>query len=170
MSEGLIVGQIVGSELVQAKLAQISATQRKRVAATVHRLGLMTLKAAKGYLSGPRPENLGTVSGRGRRSVNEKFTEDGDTFSSSVGTNVPYLAYWEKGFDRKVGFGARGGPKKALTQFGEQRAIIRSYTKFGNSPGMTKHFDARPFLQPALADMKDQLRASLARAVSGGTA
>jgi phage gpG-like protein len=167
MSEGLIVGQIVGSELVQAKLAQIGAMQRKRISATVHRLGLMTLKAAKEYLNGPRPENLGDVSGRLRRSVNENFTEDGNTFRSTVGTNLPYGAYWEKGFDRKVGFGARGGPKTALSQYGEQRAIIRSYTKYGNSPGMTKHFDARPFLTPALADMKDEIRARLASAMGG---
>ena len=159
MSEGLIVGQIVGSELVQAKLAAIGKDRQKRVGLSVHRLGLNLLARVKDfYLSG---ESLNVRSGRLRRSTNEKFTEDGTNFSSSVGTNVPYGRYWELGFDRKVGAGDRGGPRSM-----SDLAAAKYAAK--HPPG-TKHYDARPFLTPALADMKDEIRATLASAL-GGTA
>ena len=162
MSDPLIVGQIVGSELVVAKLAQISVARRNRVRATVNALGvaLHNLVVSK-YLNGPRPGHLGVgKTGLLWGSINDKPSEDGNSFSSSVGTNVPYGAYWEKGFDRKVGAGARGGPKKAMTSLAAMKYAAK------HPPG-TKHEDARPFLQPALADMKDDIRARLAGAMGG---
>lgn len=166
-----ITAKIVGSYLVQAKLAQISANRRERIRKTVNALGItLQNKVNTEYLHGPRPTNL-AVGRTGNLSRNISCTQDkGDgvnTFTSSVGTNVPYGRYWELGFTRKVGFGARGGPKNKLTQYGEQRAIIRSYQKYGNSPRQMKQFAARPFLQPALADMKDEIRARLAGALIG---
>lgn len=156
MNDGLIVGRIVGSELVQRKLVQIGVDRQKRVRMTVNALGVtLQGKVKSNYLSG---EPLKVQSGRLRRSVNVANTEDGNTFTSSVGTNVPYGAYWEKGFDRKVGAGARGGPKKAMTDLAAMKYAAK------HPPG-TKHEDARPFLTPALADMKDEIRARLASAI-----
>jgi phage gpG-like protein len=161
MSDGLIVGQIVGSERVQSRLMQTSLQQQKRVRMTVNALGVtLQGKVKNNYLSG---QSLNVRSGRGRRSINVSNTEDGTSYSSSVGTNVPYMAFWEKGFDRKIGAGARGGPRRNLTEL----AAVKYWAK--HPPG-TKHEDARPFLQPALADMKDDIRARLASAIDGTAA
>jgi phage gpG-like protein len=171
MSDGLIItAQVVGAEQVQIQLAQTSLAMQKRIRMTVNALGATLQRNVKSnYLSsgarvgkiGPtRGGSLGVQSGRLRRSINVSNTEDGASYSSSVGTNVPYGAYWEKGFDRKIGAGARGGPRRNLTEL----AAVKYWAK--HPPGM-KHEEARPFLQPALQDMKDEIRARLASAVGG---
>lgn len=182
MSEGLIVGQIVGSELVQAKLAQISLQRQKRVRMTVNALGGDVLKIAKdNYLSGG---SLNTRSGRLRRSVNVKNTDDGSTFTSTVGTNLAYGRFWEKGFHgtEQVGeytrrnsaqlqdaYRLRGlksgmlGPRQRYLSSkhkGEGTIIVHAFTRKVDQ-------EARPFLQPALADMKAEIRARLAGAMGG---
>lgn len=153
-----IRGQIVGADTVIARLQGDIEKTPQRVGRTVHRLGLSLLaKVKEVYLSGAA---LNTRSGRLRRSANEKFTENGTTFLSSVGTNVSYGRAWELGFDRKIGAGARGGPRNPMTNLAAAKYLAK------HPPGM-KHEEARPFLQPALADMKDEIRASLAGSVSG---
>jgi hypothetical protein len=169
MSVPFIVGQIVGSELVVAKLAQISVARRNRVRATVNALGvaLHNLVVSK-YLNGPRPGHLGVgKTGLLWGSINDKPSEDGNSFSSSVGTNVPYGAYWEKGFDRKIGAGARGGPSVGPRLGPGSMTDLAKVKYFAKHPPGTKHEDARPFLTPALADMKDDIRARLAGAMGG---
>jgi hypothetical protein len=129
---------------------------------TVNALGisLRNLVVSK-YLNGPRPGHLGVGrTGLLSGNISDLPSEDGNSFSSSVGTNVPYGRYWEKGFDRKVGAGARGGPQKPMTSLAEMKYQAK------HPPG-TKHEDARPFLTPALADMKEEIRRRLARAMGG---
>jgi phage gpG-like protein len=160
MSDGIIIsGQVIGAEAVQMRLEQTSLAMVKRTRRTVHALGLTMLARVKEiYLSG---ESLNVKSGLLRRRTNEKFTEDGTSFTSSVGTNIPYGAAWEKGFDRRVGAGARGGPKKPMTDLAAMKYAAK------HPPG-TKHYDARPFLTPALDDMRAEIRERLVLALGGG--
>ena len=182
MNEGMIVGRIVGSELVQRKLVQIGVDRQKRVRMTVNALGATLLRKVKEeYLSGGA---LNVQSGRLRRSVNVANTEDGNTFSSTVGTNVAYARFWEKGFHgteqvaeytrrnsaqiqdayslRRLKSGMMGPRQRYLSSKhkGEGTITVRAHERKVNQ-------DARPFLTPALADMKDEIRARLASAIGG---
>ena len=77
-----------------------------------------------------------------------------------VGTNVSYGAFWEHGFTRKIGAGARGGPR---TLSGNALA-----TYIARHPPGTRQYAARPFLAPALASMKAKIVADLGAALQRG--
>jgi phage gpG-like protein len=53
----------------------------------------------KNYLSGPRPERLGVVTGNLRRSVRFRVVNDAGRVIVTFGTNVPYAAIHEFGGD-----------------------------------------------------------------------
>jgi hypothetical protein len=153
-----ITGTIVGLEKVVANFTEAGAAYSLRVSKAVHAGGLDVLARVKDtYLNG---DALNVRSGRLRRSTNEKFYDGGNSFTSTVGTNVSYGRAWELGFDRKIGAGARGGPRTLKTA----KAIARYQQKH---PVGVKHYDARAFLQPSLADMKDKIHARIAAALSG---
>lgn len=154
-----ITGRIVGAEAVTSSLAQAKVGYSERVRKEVRSLGLELLRKVKAeYLTG---QALNRRTGRLHRSINERFQEDGSTYSSTVGTNVGYGRMWELGFNRKVGAGARGGPRTLQSAKAHARYLEL------HPPG-TKHEDARPFLKPALAAMKDEIRTRLVTAISGG--
>lgn len=146
-------GQVVGAENVVLNLRKASDAMRARIGQTVERLGLETLRVVKDlYLSGGA---LGVRTGRLRRSINEQFTQDGDTFVSTVGTNVEYGRFWELGFNgtESVREHLRRTPKGA-------EAIVHAHQR-------RVSVAARPFLQPALDDMGPRIHSALEKAAGG---
>jgi phage gpG-like protein len=158
-----LTARVTGAEAVVAQLGRAGVNFSQRVPMTVRALGIeLQRRVREAYLVGPRPEKLGRKTGRLSRSINEKASQpDQWTYKSTVGTNVSYASIWELGFDRKVGAGARGGPRTILNE----RARAKYFQKH---PAGMKHYNARPFLVPALADMKDDIRARLVAAITGG--
>lgn len=117
-------------------------------------------KVKNDYLSG---QVLNVRTGHLKRSITEKVTSDGQGhFEGIVGTNIKYGRYWELGFDRKVGTGARGGPKTITS------AITLAKYMLAHPPGQ-KHYNARPFLKPALLESAPAIRAALEAALRKAT-
>lgn len=57
----------------------------------------------EGYLSGPRPEKLGVVTGRLRSSIKFRIDQNDNDISIRFGSSVPYAAIHEFGGDAGVG-------------------------------------------------------------------
>jgi HK97 gp10 family phage protein len=158
----MISGAIVGDRELIQKMERLGPVQHRALVNVITRLSTELSALVKtGYLSG---QALKRKTGRLSRSVNYKIAESSSSIVGSVGTNVEYGRYWELGFDRAVGAGARGGPRTLIG-----RARDRYFEK--HPPG-TRHYDARPFLKPALADMKSKIiadiEAALVKATKGG--
>jgi phage gpG-like protein len=156
-----VQAKIVGAETLIANLREMSASSRQRVASTVHALGLETLARVKAdYLSG---QALKVRTGRLRRSINEKFTESGATFTSSVGTNVSYGRFWELGFH---GLEEVKQHMRMITMaWGKPVANPHEVTVRAHQRKVNQA--PRPFLQPALEQMKNEIRARLVSAIEG---
>jgi hypothetical protein len=156
-----IIGKVTGVEQVVGHMRSIGMGFSQRVPMTVKALGIeLQRRVREVYLLGPRPQKLARKTGRLSRSINEKMTEpEKFTYVSTVGTNVKYGAYWEKGFDMKVGAYTRGG-RRALSD------KVRAWYE-ARHPAGTKHIEARPFLVPALDDMRAEIRERLVKALSG---
>ena len=151
-----LVARVVGAEEVVARFEGAPERVHGKVHGTVQSLGLKLLRRVKDdALSGGV---LNVRSGRLRRSTTEETTEAGETISSAVGTNVSYGRFWELGgtipahdiVARKAG---------ALFWPGAAHPVARVH-----QPARTE--TARPFLQPSLAAMKDEIRASLLAAAT----
>jgi len=168
----MISGYILGDRALLARLDRFPAEAKTRVDLTVQALGLELERRVKtSYLRGPRPQKLGVVTGRLLSSITRGAADSRTRFESTpessvyyVGTNVPYGAMWEYGFERKVGAGARGGPRTIKSG----PALARYFAK--HPPGV-KQFAARQFLAPALNDLKplinEKLGAALKSAAEG---
>jgi hypothetical protein len=168
----MISGYIIGDKEVVARLKAMPDRVKADIDAKVRELGFaLQRRVQQGYLRGPRPEHLGVVSGTLLRSITQGDANSRSRFESTpatafayVGTNVKYAAGWEYGFERRVGAGARGGPRTLMG-----RALERYIAK--HPPGV-KQVAARPFLAPALEGMRtlivgeleSLLQRSLARA------
>jgi len=59
---------------------------------------LIAGRAQNSYLSGPRPQRLGVVTGRLRGSIATKTEVKGDDIIGTIGTAVPYGRFHELGF------------------------------------------------------------------------
>ena len=161
----VITGSIVGDKEVIARLKAMPDKVFDAVALTVYQLGVqLQRQVVTGYLCGPRPTHLGRVTGRlaasitGGGDTRSRFERNGLVATSYVGTNVSYGAAWENGFSKKVGAGARGGPR-----FLTSATQIQSY--FTKHPPGVKQVPARPFLTPALAQMKPLIIAEIQKTV-----
>jgi phage gpG-like protein len=164
----MISGYLIGDKALVAKIdGAYAKIKTSEIDPTVRKLGYaLQLRVQQNYLRGPRPSKLGVVTGRLLRSITQTGGDGRSRFVSTetsaifyVGTNVEYAAGWEYGFTRKVGAGARGGPK---TLTGKARE-----TYFAKHPPGVRAVAARPFLAPALNDMRslivDELTAALQR-------
>lgn len=100
---------------------------------------------------------LGRKTGRLSRSVTPSFEIDSTQVVGVVGTNVSYGRDWELGFDRKVGAGARGGPRQMLEK---ARALY-----FAKHPPGVRHYGPRSFLGSALEEMAPTVRAEIEQTV-----
>lgn len=102
------------------------------------RFGLRaTATSVKDYLSGPRPEKLGRVTGRLATSIRSKIEGSGNKVLMRLGTDVPYARVHELGFSRRV----KGGKTVATRK--------------------------RSFLRPAVMDNLDELKEELNELMAG---
>jgi hypothetical protein len=114
----------------------------------------------RGYLDGHISATVGLKVGKTghlHRSIAEKVTESGGHFEGIVGTKVNYGVFWETGFDRKVGAGARGGPKSITSAM-----ALAKYHQM--HPSGVRHY-RRQFLAPALIERTPAIRQALEEAV-----
>jgi phage gpG-like protein len=156
-----ITGQVLGAERVTARFLNAAPKVRARVSTEVMRLGLELLRKVKSEkLTG---QALNVRTGRLRRSINHRLLESADTIQSRVGTNVSYGRRHELGF--KGAEQVKQHLRKIKQAFGRPIAptvvTVGAFTRTANTP-------ARPFLQPSLAEMKDEIRRRLLVAATGG--
>lgn len=145
----MISGALIGDHELVQRVAAIPQAAHDELVPTVQKLILQVEARSKSsYLRGPRPTHLGVKTGRLISSVTTRMEVSADSVYGICGTNVSYGALWELGFKRRVGAGARGGPR---TLSGKARA-----TYFAKHPPGVKDVAARPFLSPALADVRPQ--------------
>lgn len=164
----MISGYLVGDRELLAKFDRAGPAIKAEVDLTVQKLGYaLQLRVQSNYLRGPRPAKLGVETGRLLRSITQtggdgrsRFVSTATTATYYVGTNVEYGAPWEYGFIRKVGAGARGGPRTLMGK------ALESY--IAKHPPGSKQVPARPFLAPALADLRQQITDELAAALKRG--
>lgn len=159
-----ITGEVHGLAKVHAAFLEVGERRIGLIRRTVRGLGIQLANHVKrNKLSG---QVLNVITGRLRTSINDRYTEDSSSARSTVGTAVSYGRVWELGYfgtqnvrshlrilrKRRSPSGRRG----RITGF----AIVREHTRnVANAP--------RPFLVPALQDMRDEARAKLARAAGG---
>lgn len=150
----MITATIIGDRELVAHLRALPDVAKRDIDATVQKVGFRLEDIVKrSYLRGPRPQNLGVVTGRLLSSITRGNVDSRSRFESLptqanyyVGTNVAYGALWENGFTRRVGAGARGGPRTL-----SGNALARYIA--AHPPG-EKTIGARPFLKPALRDVR----------------
>lgn len=116
----------------------------------------------KDYLSGPRPDKLGVVTGRLRSSIALKFKKEENVSQIDLGSNVDYAPVHELGFtgtvsirsfirrirsrdvkQKQFSFKNKSGLKTVMISKGT--GTVRAHTRNVN-------IKARPFLMPAVKD------------------
>ncbi len=147
---------LVGDKELIARFDRFGPSVREQLQQTVAKLAAnLTKNVIKDKLHG---QALSVKSGRLQRSINFHVEADGARVYGIVGTNVQYGAAWEFGFDRKVGAGARGGPRTLLGKARE--------TYFARHPPGVKHYPARSFLRSALSEMREEITAGMNKAIN----
>lgn len=150
-------GEVIGDRAVTARIRALASDLPARVLRTVTEFALDVKNAAT--------RNAPIKKGRLRRSIHPEVTQQGGQISGVVGSNVEYAAIIEHGF--KGAQSVRSFVRKQTMAWGHPIAptmvSVRPFTRNVDRP-------ARPFLAPALADMRptlsERLRADLA-AVKG---
>lgn len=80
------------------KLREAKKKFQREILNMSNRFGLKSVRTSKkDYLSGPRPEKLGVVSGRLRSSIRHRVEQSGNKTTISIGTDVPYARIHELG-------------------------------------------------------------------------
>ena len=163
----VLTGKVVGVEEVTAHLRGSPNKARQLLTVVIRRLGIqLQNKVRFQFLSG---QSLKVKTGRLRNSINEKLITRGDTILSQVGTAVPYGRFWEKGFSgtenvrayvrrqksRNVRASLEGKRKKTIAQ---GIAFVRAHPRHVTVA-------ARPFLRPALQEMRPTIRETITEAL-----
>ena len=129
------------------KLAEVRKALPGQIGRAVSDFALSAIRTSKEkYLTGPRPEKLGVVTGRLRSSIRAKVEARPDRIVAKFGTDVPYAAIHE--------FGGTTPPRTILPR----KAGVLSWVSGGkrffaskvNHPGGKVR--ARPFLRPAIEE------------------
>jgi phage gpG-like protein len=150
-----VTSTVTGAAEVQARFETLAGTARPRFLSVVQRLGLLLLRKVKEEkLSG---QVLNVRTGRLRRSIHEETTDSGEVIQSTVGTPVVYGRAWELGFEGMVS--VRAHVRTTAHGIAQVRTSMR-----------TVRMTARPFLQPALVEMRPQVLAELQAAAGGADA
>jgi phage gpG-like protein len=164
----MISGYIIGDKALVARIRGAGMVVKAEIDDTVRKLGYaLERKVVNDYLHGPRPQRLGFRHGKLAASITQGNADSRSRFESTettaiayVGTNVSYGAAWEHGFSRKVGAGARGGPRTVSGK------ALDSYIR-RHPPGV-RQVAARPFLAPALFEMRAQIQTELGAGLKRG--
>jgi hypothetical protein len=154
----MLTAKIVGAVELTRRLGQrIPSEIRTRVGATVERLGFkLERKVKQEKLEG---QVLKRRSGTLVRSVNTRFASSLSRYESSVGTSLKYGRAWELGFKLPART-IKARYKEALFWAGARHPV-----KAVHQPARREA--ARPFLKPALREMKPEIRAALADSLRG---
>ena len=153
----MISAWLEGDQETIARFTLFSGNLREQLQKTVKKLTMDLTKHVKQDKLSGQVLNRRPNGGRLSRSITPSFEMSADSAVGIVGTNVDYGRYWELGFDRKVGAGARGGPRQML-----EKAKAAYFAKY--PPGM-KHYGPRSFLGSALDDMRPKIKADIEQAV-----
>ncbi len=153
-----IQGTILGGETVTQKFLTVAPEEvRVRVRLAIRGLGYTLQRAVvSGTLNGGV---LNRRSGRLARSVNTRFTEEGDVFRSLTGTALVYGRAWELGFnvpERDI-YPVKAG---ALFWPGASNPVKHVHQS-------ARHQAARPWLRPPLVAMRPVIKETLAIAMRG---
>lgn len=148
----MIRGYLIGERETVAKLGELKDRVREGAKKSVIRLTLDLLRRVKHEkLSG---QVLNVQTGRLRRSVTHRVSEQGSVITGIVGTNVEYARVHELGFKAPVSVKAQlrqikeawGKPLKVA-----KNMYIKPHTR-------QMDFPARSFLRSALRDMEPRIR------------
>lgn len=175
----MITGVLLGDKALVARVAAMGPAIDAAMDPVLQRLAFAVVRRAQaGYLRGPRPQKLGVKTGRLSSSIAEG-SPDSRTHPESepgkhyyiIGTNVEYAARWEYGFHgtesvrsfQRMQTVAWGRPMREPRQ-----VTVRSFSRNVN-------INPRPFLAPALNDLKQTIireiekaaRAAMANAAKG---
>ncbi|HEY6019946.1 MAG TPA: hypothetical protein VIY48_08585 [Candidatus Paceibacterota bacterium] len=136
----------VHSEAFQADMAGKADELRRALVLKVTKLSIDLQRSVKeDKLTG---QVLHVRTGTLRRSINREVQQTRDGVFATIGTNLNYGIGWENGFTRKLGAGARGGPKNLLGLARERY--------FSKHPPGTRD-EHRPFLRPTLEEFRPRI-------------
>lgn len=91
----MITGTLVGDAALIQKIGLLGSTAKTHLRHAVDLMAMKTLARTKLKLS---DDVLHVRTGRLRRSINQKVTDDGQSIIGEVGTNVEYARFQELGF------------------------------------------------------------------------
>lgn len=152
----MIRGTVVGSEEAIARFKAMPNRLRQELVTGIGRAVLKLQAYVKdGKLS---DQVLHVRTGRLRRSITERVTQEAARVEGIVGTNVEYAAVHEYGFSGTVS--VREHLRRAKSGFMQ---TVRAHTRKVDLP-------ERSFLRSALADMEPDIRAEFEAAVSRAVA
>jgi phage gpG-like protein len=165
----MITAYLIGDRQLIARLGKLPAAIEDDVARTVDALGHRLIdRVAHTKLSGQvlkrRTGKLAASIARGGADTLSRFERTATTAISYVGTNVKYGRVWEYGADVKA-YTVRPVKAQALHFFVGGQEI---FAKHANIPA--HHIKARPFLAPALAEMKPLIITELTAALNRAAA
>ncbi len=149
---------VVGAAEVKAKLARAGTTIHDAVYKAVQEMGLRLLAHVKAdKLSG---QVLHVRTGRLRRSINMRMSDDGSSIYASVGTNVVYARINE--------LGGTTSPHEIVAKNAQALHFVMGgkdvFVRKVNHPG--SKVPERSFLRSALADMRPEIIARIQQALN----
>ncbi len=148
--------QIFGGDNVLKKIMEMRSASKDAIEKAVMREAINLIRYIKEQKLNGGVLNVRT--GRLRRSITAQFEGQGTgTFTAKVGTNVKYGRYWELGFSRKVGAGARGGARTL------KGSALEKY--MAKHPAGTKNYAARPFIKSSFEENLPRIKENLAKVV-----
>lgn len=182
MTGPVVTGRVLGAEAVITRLETTApATAVTRLRKTIRRLGLSLERKVK--LEKLGGQVLNKRSGRLVRSVNTQFTDSEYSSTSRTGTALSYGRFWELGFHGIVTVPAHVRERNQGNTWYryKRKAATRAERRMWDASGVgisqgitivrahTRRVDQapRPWLRPALEEMRPQIRADLASAMRG---
>jgi hypothetical protein len=184
-----ITATVTGAAEVTVAITRTVDTQRRLVWAAIEGAGVkLEANVKSDWLSG---RALHRQSGRLASSVNTRFRSNDRSATSNTGTNVVYGAAWELGFMRND-LGARAGyarRQKSRDVYGRVSLDVARVSKSGKiittrraktaqgvafvsnrlrKVGAEKWQPARPFLRPALEELRPSILRDIRNALEEG--
>lgn len=153
----MITGRVEGDDRVVAKLGSAGIVAKDEIRQSI---GVLTLRLAVRVKLKLSDDVLHVRTGRLRRSITSKVTDDAQGVVGTVGTNVEYARPHEYGFK---GTQSVKQSLRTITQawgrpIAPMQVIVRPHTRKVDYP-------AKSFLRSALAGMSDEIAEELAQAV-----
>jgi phage gpG-like protein len=176
----LVIKLTHNAQQIAARLATFPPEMLNGIARAMDKENELTVgHVAKNYLTGPRPEKLGVRTNRLRLSIRRSAAViEGQSVTSTIGTNVEYAAIHEYGFTGSVDVKAHaraivktsGQETAKLDARGRLRRRTRTVRTQTGTAQVRAHkrsmkMRARPFLSPSVADRADNYAQSVSRAI-----